>query len=87
MRESLHLLTRKLILDIKRLFDVFRVNEALRELEVRLKVGFGVFHSFLVDFAGARCNDIGRLHNDVMEDATPEQIMVAISTAPNTTIS
>ena len=55
MRESLHLLARKLILDIKRLFDVFRVNEALCELEVRLKVGFGVLHSFLVDFAGVGC--------------------------------
>ena len=46
MRESLHLMTRKLALNVKRLFDIFRVNEPLRKLEVRLQVRFGVFTAF-----------------------------------------
>jgi hypothetical protein len=66
MRESLHLMTRKLALNVKRLFDAFRVNEPLREFEVCLQVRFGVFHGFLVHLACAGREDIGRLQDNVM---------------------
>src|SRR5208337_3041849 len=64
LSEGLHLLAGKLALDVESLFEVFRMNKALSELEISLKVGLCVLHGLLVNLAGASSDHVGRLGDD-----------------------
>ena len=66
LREGLHLLARELALNIERLFQVFRMNEALSELEICLEVGFGVLHGLLVNLTSAGRDNIGGFGHDFL---------------------
>ncbi len=66
MRESFHLLARELTLNVDGLFEVFRMNEALSKLEIRLEVGFRILYGLFVELTGARGEHVGRLGHNVL---------------------
>ena len=80
MRKRLHLLTRKLALNVEGFLEVLRLHEALSKLKIRLKVSLRVLYRLFVEFASAIGEHVAGLgHNIVSLAGGFEETIISVA--------